>query len=178
MRCRLRRSTPELADMGATDARCTRGTVKRHTRRALPGPDILAPSLAVGMANQLRNRHSGFCQVDAHAPDAAGRGSTAVAVLTIGRRRAGGAGSRSLPSPHASSRWDSRSHVVTRVMRRKANCRHMTSDPHGRASGEQLRWSEPWIRFWPRAGRPAPSDVGPPPASWTPVRSARPDRSG
>jgi hypothetical protein len=33
--------------------------------------------------------------------------------------------------------------VVTRVMRRKASCRHMTGDHHGRASGEQLCWSEP-----------------------------------
>ena len=36
---------------------------------------------------------------------------------------------------HACSRWDSRSHVVTRVMRRKANCRHMTGDHHGRGVG-------------------------------------------
>jgi hypothetical protein len=35
---------------------------------------------------------------------------------------------------HASSRWDSLSHAVTRVRRRKANCRHMTADHHGRAS--------------------------------------------
>jgi hypothetical protein len=31
---------------------------------------------------------------------------------------------------HASSRRDSRSHVVTRMMRRKANRRHMTGDHH------------------------------------------------
>jgi hypothetical protein len=36
---------------------------------------------------------------------------------------------------HASSRWDSRSHVVTRVMRRNANRRHMTGDHHGRGAG-------------------------------------------
>ena len=36
---------------------------------------------------------------------------------------------------HASSRWDSRSHVVTRVMRRNANCRHMIGDHHGRGAG-------------------------------------------
>jgi hypothetical protein len=36
---------------------------------------------------------------------------------------------------HAPSRWDSRSHVVTRVMRRKANRRHMTGDHHGRGVG-------------------------------------------
>jgi hypothetical protein len=36
---------------------------------------------------------------------------------------------------HASSRWDSRSHVVTRVMRRKTNRRHMTGDHHGRGVG-------------------------------------------
>ena len=36
---------------------------------------------------------------------------------------------------HASSRWDSRSHMVTRVMRRKTNCRHMTGDHHGQGVG-------------------------------------------
>ena len=36
---------------------------------------------------------------------------------------------------HASSRWVSRSHVGTRVMKRKANCRHMTGDHHGRGVG-------------------------------------------
>ena len=35
---------------------------------------------------------------------------------------------------HASSRRDSRSHVVTRVMRRKANRRHMTRDRDGQAA--------------------------------------------
>ena len=35
----------------------------------------------------------------------------------------------------ASSRRNSRSHVVTRVMRRKANCRHMTGDHHRRGVG-------------------------------------------
>jgi hypothetical protein len=53
---------------------------------------------------------------------------------------------------HASSRWDSRSHVVTRVMRRNANCRHMTGDHHGRGVGEQLCWSEPRMRFSVRTG--------------------------
>ena len=36
---------------------------------------------------------------------------------------------------HASSRRDSRSHVVTRVIRRKANRRHMTGDHHGQTAG-------------------------------------------
>ncbi len=36
---------------------------------------------------------------------------------------------------HASSRRDSRSHVVTRAMRRKTNRRHMTGDHHGRTAG-------------------------------------------
>jgi len=36
---------------------------------------------------------------------------------------------------HASSRRDSRRHVVTRVMRRKTNCRHMTGDHHERGVG-------------------------------------------
>ena len=68
----------------------------------------------------------------------------------------------------ASSRRDSRSHVVTRVMRRKANCRHMTGDHHGRAPGEQLCWSEPWMRFSARTGRPPgqrPAGPGPKPAT-------------
>jgi hypothetical protein len=56
---------------------------------------------------------------------------------------------------HAFSRRDSRSHVVTRVMRRKANCRHMIGDHHGRARGEQLCWSEPWMRFSARTASPA-----------------------
>jgi hypothetical protein len=34
-----------------------------------------------------------------------------------------------------SSRRDSRSHVAVRVIRRKANCRHMTGDHHGQAAG-------------------------------------------
>ena len=33
-----------------------------------------------------------------------------------------------------SSRWDSRSHVVSRVIRRKTNRRHMTGDHHGRTA--------------------------------------------
>ena len=37
---------------------------------------------------------------------------------------------------HASSRRDSRSHVVIRVMRRKANRRHMTGDRDGQAAGK------------------------------------------
>ena len=37
-----------------------------------------------------------------------------------------------LRAPPCPLRWDSRSHVVTRVMRRKANRRHMTCDHHGR----------------------------------------------
>jgi hypothetical protein len=35
---------------------------------------------------------------------------------------------------HASSRRDSRSHVITRVIRRKTNRRHMIGDHHGRAA--------------------------------------------
>jgi hypothetical protein len=36
---------------------------------------------------------------------------------------------------HVSSRWDSRSHEATRVIRRKANRRHMIGDHHGWAAG-------------------------------------------
>jgi hypothetical protein len=42
---------------------------------------------------------------------------------------------------HASSRRDSRSHVVTRVIRRKTNRRHMTGDHQAGRLGEQLCWS-------------------------------------
>jgi hypothetical protein len=49
----------------------------------------------------------------------------------------------------------SRSHEATRVIRRKANRRHMTGDHHGRTLGEQLYWSEPWMRFSaPTGARP------------------------
>jgi hypothetical protein len=37
---------------------------------------------------------------------------------------------------HVSSRRDSRSHAVTRVIRRKANRRHMIGDHHGWAAGK------------------------------------------
>jgi len=36
---------------------------------------------------------------------------------------------------HVSSCWDSRSHVITRVIRRKTNRGHMIGDHHGRAAG-------------------------------------------
>ena len=36
---------------------------------------------------------------------------------------------------HASSHWDSRGHALARVMRRKANCRPVTGDHHGRGVG-------------------------------------------
>jgi hypothetical protein len=36
---------------------------------------------------------------------------------------------------HASSRRDSRGHVITRVTKRKTNRKHMTGDHHGRAVG-------------------------------------------
>jgi hypothetical protein len=36
---------------------------------------------------------------------------------------------------HISSRWDSRGHAATRVIRRKTNRRHMIDDHHGRAAG-------------------------------------------
>ena len=52
----------------------------------------------------------------------------------VAGRRAGGAGSGSLRSsmlPHAGT---SRSHAVSRVIRRKTNRRHMTGDHHGRTA--------------------------------------------
>jgi hypothetical protein len=36
---------------------------------------------------------------------------------------------------HVSSRRDSRSHQITRVIRRKTNRRHMIGDHHGRMTG-------------------------------------------
>ena len=53
---------------------------------------------------------------------------------------------------HASSRWDSHSHEATRVIRRKANRRHMIGDHHGRTVGKQPCWSEPWTEFSARTG--------------------------
>ena len=53
---------------------------------------------------------------------------------------------------HASSRRDSCNHEATRVIRRKTNRRHMTGDHHGRGIGEQLCWSELWMRFSARTG--------------------------
>jgi hypothetical protein len=66
-------------------------------------------------------------------PSRSGGGGAAAAVAG---RRAGGAGSRSRRSampPHAG---DSRSHVIIRVMRRKANRRHMTGNRDGQAAGK------------------------------------------
>src|SRR5258708_23885464 len=48
---------------------------------------------------------------------------------------------------HVSSRRDSLSHAATRVISRKTNRRHMIGDHHGRATGKQLCWSEPWTGF-------------------------------
>ena len=64
-------------------------------------------------------------------PPSPGSGGAAAAVAG---RRAGGAGSGSLRSsmlPHAGT---SRSHAVSRVVRRKTNRRHMTGDHHGRTA--------------------------------------------
>ena len=53
---------------------------------------------------------------------------------------------------HASSRRDSRSDEVIRVIRRKTNRRHMTGDHHGRRQGGQRCWSQPRMRFSARTG--------------------------
>ena len=55
---------------------------------------------------------------------------------------------------HASSRWDSRSHSASLVIRRNTNRRHMIGDHHREAPGEQLCWSELWMRFSARTGAP------------------------
>ena len=52
---------------------------------------------------------------------------------------------------HISSHRDSRSHAASRVIRRNANRRHMIGDHHRGVPGEQLCWSEPWMRFSARA---------------------------
>jgi hypothetical protein len=48
---------------------------------------------------------------------------------------------------HASSHRDSRSHATARVISRNTNHRHTKGDHHGPTAGEQLCWSEPWMRF-------------------------------
>jgi hypothetical protein len=48
---------------------------------------------------------------------------------------------------HASSRWDSRSHVITLVINRKMNRRHMISDHHGRVPTSQPGCSQPRTGF-------------------------------
>jgi hypothetical protein len=46
-----------------------------------------------------------------------------------------------------SSRRDSRSPGVSRMVKRNKNRRHMIGDHHGRSSGEQICWSGPWVKF-------------------------------
>ena len=88
---------------------------------------------------------------------------------------------------HVSSRLDSRSHAASRVIRRNTNRRHMFGDHHRGEPGEQLCWSEPWIRFSARTGTHRHAQDGPAgpqprqaaaqrpqfPAGWCPP-SARP----
>jgi len=66
---------------------------------------------------------------------------------------------------HASSRRDSRSHVVTRAMRRKTNRRHMTGDHHGRTAGRATLLltatdGNLGTHSLPAAGHPVQRDVG------------------
>jgi hypothetical protein len=53
---------------------------------------------------------------------------------------------------HASSHRDSHSHVITLVIRRKTNRRHMISDHYGRSPTSQLRCSQPRMGFSARTG--------------------------
>jgi hypothetical protein len=63
---------------------------------------------------------------------------------------------------HISSCRDSRSHAASRVIRRNTNRRNMIGDHRGRTAGEQLCWSERWMRFSARTGLPrsAPARSG------------------
>lgn len=51
------------------------------------------------------------------------------------------------PVFHVSSRQDSRSHMITRVISRKTNRRNMIGDHHGRAADTQLRCSQQRMGF-------------------------------
>jgi hypothetical protein len=68
-------------------------------------------------------------------PRSSGSGGAAAAAAGP---RAGGAGSRSRRSSYVSSRWDSRSHAATRVIRRKVNRSHMIGDHHGQTVGRAI----------------------------------------
>ena len=88
----------------------------------------------------------------------AGLPSDAAAVVAV--RRAGGAGARSLRSSISPRRRASRSHAVSRVVRRNMNRRHMPGDHHGRMAGRAtllVRAVDEILgthRIQPRAWRP------------------------
>jgi hypothetical protein len=80
-------------------------------------------------------------------------GSGGVAAAGAGRR-VGGAGFKISAIFHASSRRDSRSHEVIRVIRRKTNRRHMTGDHHGRTATRATLLVTAADEFSARTGAP------------------------